>query len=167
SEGMKEPTMPKHFRDAGHFWGVAAGTPPSVIGRRIAEIDHTLKKARAMLDQNTRDEVASRHGLILFSRADLQHAADFQATLKSRFAKELSTLQAVISLNLLSRALARPFFKGANAPRCSTWDHPALRQDRHLMCRSPPCELCIWSGEVLRGYQPSSTGNGAALCVAP
>jgi len=96
-EWTKDPTMPKHFRDAGHFWGVAAGTPPTVIRRRIAEIDHTLEKARSMLDQNGRDEVASRHGQILFSRVDVQHAAEFQAMLKSRFTKELSTLQASIS----------------------------------------------------------------------
>ena|SRR6516165_8186237 len=90
-------TMPKHFRDAGHFWGIAAGTPPSVIRRRIAEIDHTVDKSRATLDQSGRDEVASRHGLMLFSRADLDRVAEFQATLKLRFAKELLTLQAAIS----------------------------------------------------------------------
>jgi hypothetical protein len=50
-----------------------------------------------MLDKNGRDEVASRHGQILFSRADVQHAAEFQTMLKLRFAKELSTLQAAIS----------------------------------------------------------------------
>src|SRR5262245_60100582 len=77
--------MPKYFRDAGHFWGIAAGTPPSVIRRRIAEIDHTVEKSRATLDQSGRDEVASRHGLTLFSRADLDRVAEFQATLKLRF----------------------------------------------------------------------------------
>src|SRR6516164_3235924 len=48
----KDPALPKHFRDAGHFWGIAAGTPPSVIRRRITEIDLTLDRARATLDQN-------------------------------------------------------------------------------------------------------------------
>lgn len=27
-EWIKDPTLPKHFRDAGHFWGIAPGTPP-------------------------------------------------------------------------------------------------------------------------------------------
>jgi len=96
-EWKKNPTMPKYFRDAGHFWGIAAGTPPSIIRRRIAEIDLTLEKAREMLDQSGRDEVASRHGLVLFSRADVEYAAEFQAMLKSRFAKELATLQSAIA----------------------------------------------------------------------
>jgi hypothetical protein len=96
-EWTKDPSLPKYFRDAGHFWGIAAGTPPSVIRRRIAEIDHTLERAQATLDQNGRDEVAVRHGSMLFSRADLQRAAEFQATLKARFAKELATLQAAVS----------------------------------------------------------------------
>jgi hypothetical protein len=87
----KDPALPKHFRDAGHFWGIAAGTPPSVIRRRITEIDLTLDRARATLDQNGRDEVAS------FSRTDLQRAAEFQSILKVRFAKELKTLQAAFS----------------------------------------------------------------------
>jgi hypothetical protein len=34
---------------------------------------------------------------MLFSRADLDRVAEFQATLKLRFAKELLTLQAAIS----------------------------------------------------------------------
>jgi hypothetical protein len=96
-EWTKNPTLPKYFRDAGHFWGIAAGTPPSIIRRRIAEIDRTLETARATLDQNRRDEMASRHGLILFSRADLQRAAEFQTMLKTRFAKELATLLEVAS----------------------------------------------------------------------
>jgi hypothetical protein len=96
-EWSKDPTMPRYFRDAGHFWGVAAGTPPSVIRKRIAEVDSTLARAQSMLDQSGGDEVAFRHGQILYSRADVQRAVAFQAMLKSRFGKELSTLQANIS----------------------------------------------------------------------
>jgi hypothetical protein len=97
SEWAKDQTTPKRFRDAGHFWGIAVGTPPRVIQKRIAEIDYTLEKAMAILAEKGRDEIASRHGQVLFSRADVQRAAEFQATLKSRFAKELSTLQADVS----------------------------------------------------------------------
>jgi hypothetical protein len=97
SEWTKDQTTPKRFRDAGHFWGIAVGTPPRVIQKRIAEIDHTLERAQSMLVERGRDEIASRHGQILFSRTDIQRATAFQETLKSRFAKELSTLQADVS----------------------------------------------------------------------
>lgn len=45
-EWIKDPARPKHFRDAGHFWGIAPGTPPSMIRTRIArEISVRLRKA--------------------------------------------------------------------------------------------------------------------------
>jgi len=96
-EWVKNPNMPRYFRDAGHFWGVAIGTPPSVIRKRISEIDRTLDRAKAMLDQNNHNEVASRHGHILFDRKKLESAAQFQTMLKGRFAKELLTLQATVA----------------------------------------------------------------------
>jgi hypothetical protein len=92
-EWMKDSAMPKHFRDAGHFWGVAPGTPPSVIRARIGEVDKTLEVARSLLDAKGVDEVVARHGKALFDRIDIGRAEEFQATLKQRFAKDLSTLQ--------------------------------------------------------------------------
>ena len=41
---LKDQSYPKYFRDAGHFWGVAPGTPPSVIRSRIANVDQTLSQ---------------------------------------------------------------------------------------------------------------------------
>jgi hypothetical protein len=32
-EWLKNPATPKHFRDAGHFWGIAPGTPPECYPR--------------------------------------------------------------------------------------------------------------------------------------
>jgi hypothetical protein len=93
-EWIKNPTLPKYFRDAGHFWGIAPGTPPRVIRSRIGEIDNTLDKARSMLDESGNDAIAARHGKILFDRADVARATEFQGTLKERFAKELTTLAA-------------------------------------------------------------------------
>jgi hypothetical protein len=90
---VKDSGMPKHFRDAGHFWGVAPGTPPGVIRARIGEVDKTLEKARSLLDAKRVEEMAARHGKALFDRTDIQRAIEFQATLKQRFAKDLSTLQ--------------------------------------------------------------------------
>jgi hypothetical protein len=37
--------------------------------------------------------MAARHGKALFDRTDIQRAIEFQAMLKQRFAKDLSTLQ--------------------------------------------------------------------------
>lgn len=91
---LKDPSAPKHFRDAGHFWGIAPGTPPNVIQTRISDIDRTLEKALSILEAGGVDEVAVRHGKALFDRMDIERALNFQATLKERFAKELVTLQA-------------------------------------------------------------------------
>jgi hypothetical protein len=93
-EWMRDPMMPKHFRDAGHFWGIAPGTPPNVIRSRIGEVDNTLERARSLLQATGMDEVAARHGKRLFDRVDLERALEFQTTLKRRFAKDVATLQA-------------------------------------------------------------------------
>ena len=90
---LKDPSSPKHFRDAGHFWGVAPGTPPRVIQTRILDIDRTLEKALSLLDAGGVDEVAARHGKALFDRTDIERAMNFQGALKERFAKDLATLQ--------------------------------------------------------------------------
>ena len=92
-EWMKYPEQPKRFRDAGHFWGIAPGTPPSVIRARIGHVDKTLEKARSLLDEKGADEIAARHGRALFDRTDIDRAMEFQATLQRRFAKDLATLQ--------------------------------------------------------------------------
>jgi hypothetical protein len=93
----KDPGTPKYFRDAGHFWGIAPGTPPSVISARIRDIDQTLAKAANLLDERGTDEVAERHGKVLYDRADIDRAQEFHATLKQRFANDLSTLQAMVT----------------------------------------------------------------------
>lgn len=93
-EWMKDPELPKRFRDAGHFWGIAPGTPPSVIRTRIGHVHKTLETARSMLNEKGIEEIAARHGRVLFDRTDIERAMEFQATLKRRFAKDLSTLQA-------------------------------------------------------------------------
>jgi hypothetical protein len=94
---LKDPSSPKYFRDAGHFWGVAPGTPPKVIQSRILDIDRTLEKALSLLHAHRVDEVAVRHGKALFDRTDIERAMNFQAALKERFAKDLATLQVKLS----------------------------------------------------------------------
>jgi hypothetical protein len=90
---LKDSSSPKHFRDAGHFWGVAPGTPPRVIQTRILDIERTLQKALSLLDAGGVDEIAARHGKALFDRTDIERAMNFQVALKERFAKDLATLQ--------------------------------------------------------------------------
>jgi hypothetical protein len=92
-EWLKDPTLPKHFRDAGHFWEIAPGTPPSVIRTRIARVDNTLKIARSLLEEKGVEGIAARHGKALFDRPDIDRVSEFQEALKHRFAKELATLQ--------------------------------------------------------------------------
>jgi hypothetical protein len=91
---MKDPAMPKHFRDAGHFWGIAPGTPSSVIRARIGEVDNTLATSLLVLGDQGADEIAARHGKALFDRKDIERAMEFQSTLKGRFARDLKLLQA-------------------------------------------------------------------------
>lgn len=94
---LKDPNSPKHFRDAGHFWGVAPGTPARVIQERIRDIDRTLGKAMNLLEAGGTDEVVARHGKALFDRRDIERATNFQAVLKDRFAKDLNILQVKVS----------------------------------------------------------------------
>jgi len=95
-EWVKDPATPKHFRDAGHFWGIAPGTPPTVIRARIAEVDHTLRKASTLLEETGAEEISARHGKTLFDRVDIKRAVEFQAMLKHRFAGDLTTLQVTL-----------------------------------------------------------------------
>jgi hypothetical protein len=95
-EWQRDPATPRHFRDAGHFWGIALGTPPSVIRARVREVDDTLAAAIALLESEGTDEIAARHGKALFDRNDIERAAEFQATLKQRFARDLETLQVTL-----------------------------------------------------------------------
>jgi hypothetical protein len=95
-EWQRDPSMPKHFRDAGHFWGIAPGTPPNAIRTRIGDVDKTLHAARNLLDERGTDAISARHGKTLFDRNDVDRAAEFQAALKNRFARDLQTLQVVL-----------------------------------------------------------------------
>jgi hypothetical protein len=90
---LKDPATPRHFRDAGYFWGIAPGTPPSVIRTRVNYVDETLSTAKSLLDKQGADEMAARHGKLLFDRNDIKRAMEFQMSLKEKFARDLSTLQ--------------------------------------------------------------------------
>ena len=64
---VEETDAAQAFRDAGHFWEIAPGTP-SVIRTRIARVDNTLKIARSLLEEKGVEGIAARHGKALFDR---------------------------------------------------------------------------------------------------
>jgi len=94
---LRDPSLPKRFRDAGHFWGVAPGTPPGVVRSRVAEIDRTLQNALMLLDEKGVTEISVRHGKALFDRTDVQRAVQFHACIKERFSRDLDILQGTVT----------------------------------------------------------------------
>ena len=89
---LADQKRPRHFREAGHFWGIAPGTPARRVQERVYGIDQTLHSALAILDKKGLDEIAADRGRVLFDRRDIQRCIEFQETLKSRFAKDLHML---------------------------------------------------------------------------
>lgn len=94
---LQDHGRPKSFREAGHFWGVAPGTPPRVIRERVERVDHVIRAAIAELDARDLQELSDGHGRVAFDREDLARAQEFQETLKSRFAEDLRLLNAYAS----------------------------------------------------------------------
>lgn len=89
---LADSSQPTRFRGAGHFWGVAPGTPPSTVRLRVNSVDQTLRAAlKALADRGITDVVKHR-GEALFERRDLERALEFQTALKTRFASELKVL---------------------------------------------------------------------------
>lgn len=89
---LTDQNCPKYFRDAGHFWGVAPGTPPGVIRSRIANVDQTLQSAQTLLEQRSVDAISAQHGRKLFDRVDIGRALEFQQSLKAKFKNDLRAL---------------------------------------------------------------------------
>jgi hypothetical protein len=89
---LRDVATPKNFRDAGHFWGVAPGTPPRVVTRRVEAVEDTLRAALALLEARELDEVGDKQGRLLFDRTDIERGLEFQEAMKQRFSKELLVL---------------------------------------------------------------------------
>ena len=90
---LQNPALPKHFRDAGHFWGIAPGMPPRTIRERVEAIEQTLQAASAFLAHAGVDEVTEQRGKILFQREDIERSLAFHECLKKRFARDLALLK--------------------------------------------------------------------------
>lgn len=89
---LSDPSTPKHFRDVGHFWDIAPGTPAEVVRHRVRGLEETLKAALAMLDRRGLDEVGDQRGRSLFDRTDIERALEFQGIMRERFKKDLGIL---------------------------------------------------------------------------
>lgn len=89
---LKDPANPKRFRDAGHFWGIAPGTPPRVVRQRVQAVEDHLQAASTVLAQKDVYEVADRRGRRLYEAADVERGLAFHRALKERFRKDLVVL---------------------------------------------------------------------------
>jgi hypothetical protein len=89
---LTDKTKPKNFRDVGHFWGIAPGTPPRVARQRVQGVEETLTAAAQLLEQRDLDEVGDRQGRLLFERADVERGLEFHEEMKQRFNAELRLL---------------------------------------------------------------------------
>lgn len=89
---LKDPDMPKRFREAGSFWGIAAGTPPSVVRDRVRRVQKTLEGALALLEDKAVEEISEKRGKRLYERRDIERGLEFQKVLTTRFATQLRAL---------------------------------------------------------------------------
>ncbi|HKQ48366.1 MAG TPA: hypothetical protein VJZ71_09885 [Phycisphaerae bacterium] len=89
---LADPSKPKYFREAGHFWGIAPGTPAKTVRVRISRVDRVLKAAKDILDEKGVDSITEQRGKLLFDREDVNRCEQFQQVLKTRFMRELQML---------------------------------------------------------------------------
>ena len=89
---LKDPSRPKYFREAGHFWGIAPGTPSKTVRERVASVERTLQAAMDALKDKNLNEIIEQRGKVLFDRKDIERCLEFQSILKERFRKELRLL---------------------------------------------------------------------------
>lgn len=89
---LKDPARPKYFREAGHFWGIAPGTPAKTVRERVTSVERTLKAALKTLKDRGVDEIIEQRGKILFDRKDIERCLEFESVLKQRFKGDLRLL---------------------------------------------------------------------------
>lgn len=89
---LKEPDAPRRFREAGRFWGVAAGMPPETVRGRVSGVEDTLNAALELLESRAAARDGRSGGKSLYEREDIERALDFQEAMKERFARDLRLL---------------------------------------------------------------------------
>lgn len=90
--------VPKKFRDASHFWNIAAGTPADVVQGRLQRVDSTANAAMAILTAKGVAEVRKK-GALLYDRSDVVMLMQFQAAMKYAFRRELRMMGAEVDDN--------------------------------------------------------------------
>jgi len=91
-EWVTDQAKPAKFYGAGHFWGIAPGTPPRVIRDRLKHIEVTLRTAIDYLNRSGTDVLCGDRDQVIADRRDIQRCIEFHDALKERFARELSLL---------------------------------------------------------------------------
>jgi hypothetical protein len=89
---LKDPASPSRVSGAGHFWGIAPGTPADAVRSRVIGVERTLDAALKSLDDRGITEIVEQRGRVMFDRTDLKRALDFQRALRDRFRSELKRL---------------------------------------------------------------------------
>lgn len=89
---LNDPARPKYFREAGHFWGIAPGTPAKTVRERVTSVERTLKAALNALEDRSVNELIEQRGKVLFDRKDIGRCLEFQHVLKERFERDLKLL---------------------------------------------------------------------------
>lgn len=91
-EWLSDSARPAKFYGAGHFWGIAPGTPPRVIRDRVKNIEVTLNTAIDYFNRNGTDVLCGDRDQVIAERGDIERCIEFHDALKERFARELSLL---------------------------------------------------------------------------
>lgn len=91
-EWLTDPQKPNKFYAAGHFWGIAPGTPSKVIRDRLKHIEVTLTTALEYLDRNGTETFWGEREQVIAERRDVERGLQFNAVLKERFKDELALL---------------------------------------------------------------------------
>jgi len=103
---LNDPAKPKYFREAGHFWGIAPGTPARTVRERILSVGQTLDRAIEVLDSSGSEEIGAGRNRLLFDRKDVERCIEFVDVLKKRFQKDLRLLDPQFDYRKISRDLS-------------------------------------------------------------
>jgi hypothetical protein len=89
---LRDPARPKYFREAGHFWGIAPGTPAKTVLERVTGVERTLTAALKALETRGTNKFIEQRGKVLFELKDIQRCLEFQTVLIDRFGRDLKLL---------------------------------------------------------------------------
>ena len=114
AEWLTDPKKPDKFKDAGWFWGIAPGNPPTVVEERLANLEQSLQEAKKKastsggrvvidikgIDKNVKDILIAKgnsqldgyKSKIFLDLKDINRCLEFHETLKKRFEKELKIM---------------------------------------------------------------------------